>query len=171
MHWASLVGAVVVGFLLWSFTGALCIGTPFGAPELRDAFVFFAPIVGVAIPFAFRNLIRGRYSRSAWFLALAPLLGLGNFLLVVLVATGIEGSRTPPTSSAQGGLVAGSAEAARAAEASASAVLYTSIFWVSLLCVMVLSALMQPEEEVLVGRSTIALRITAGGYGPDDAAQ
>lgn len=145
--WASLVGAVVVGFLLWSFTGALCNGTPFGVPEFRDAVVFFAPIVGVAIPFALRSLIRGRYSRSAWFLALAPLLGLGNFLLVIFVATGIEGPRTRPLPGTQGGLAAGSAEAARAAEASASAVLYTSIFWVSLLCAMVLSALLSNRRK------------------------
>ena len=76
--------ACLAGRFTWGMAGALSGGAyPFGSAGKLEALLFFAPLLGVALPLAL-----GAFSQSIalglWVVALAPLLGGINFLLFVL---------------------------------------------------------------------------------------
>lgn len=101
----SLIIACIVGFVAWRVAIAFSNGNPLGRVGAFDAFVFFTPAVGTLAPYAVRAMSRDRIDKAAWMAALAPFLGLANFLLVIGIA-GTIGGRTNPLSKDQAVTVA-----------------------------------------------------------------
>jgi hypothetical protein len=80
----STVLATTVGLLTWGLSYLLSGGIDrLGSFGFADALVFFAPIMGAVLPAAIRFFDSGQKAGAAWMLAVAPLAGALNFLLLI----------------------------------------------------------------------------------------
>ena len=82
----GILSALVVGVPLWyffvMFFGA---SNPFGKADGQSNALLFAPIVGLAVPFAGVMSERAP-GLAAWSLALAPLLSIANFAAAIFMS-------------------------------------------------------------------------------------
>jgi hypothetical protein len=81
--------AVLVGWIVWSLAFALTKGVyPFGTPSAIERLIFWAPIMGLAMPLSVRAFCAGSATAGSWLLALAPLFGAANSAFFIAFLSG-----------------------------------------------------------------------------------
>jgi len=92
MRVVGVLFGVMVGLVLWSFLAMFLRSNPIGRTSGFDLLVIFSPIIGVVLPVALNLLDAKRSLLGTWLLALAPVAGILNVGVYVLIAfvTGIS---------------------------------------------------------------------------------
>jgi hypothetical protein len=92
MRVVGVLFGVIVGLVLWSFLATFVHKNPMGRASGFDLLVIFSPIMGVVLPVALNLLNAKRSLLGTWLLALAPVAGILNVAVYVLIAsvTGIS---------------------------------------------------------------------------------
>ncbi len=92
---------IIVGLVLWSILASLLGSNLFGVTDKFSLLLTFSPIIGVVLPVALILFYAGRSVLGTWLLALAPIAGVLNFGVCLLIAsvTGIShnSGKTPVT--------------------------------------------------------------------------
>lgn len=79
--------SLIIGFFVWSFTLLLSKGAyPFGSIGGFGAFVFFTPIACLILPVAIRSFNDKSPAQGMFLLAIAPIIGVLNFIPLFLGA-------------------------------------------------------------------------------------
>ncbi|MES2016607.1 MAG: hypothetical protein V4484_08925 [Pseudomonadota bacterium] len=82
----GVVSAAIVGCPIWYIFLMLFTTNSVGKAGIASVAVAFAPVVGVAIPFAWPRFRRAP-GIAAWMLALAPLVGVANLWALMIVTS------------------------------------------------------------------------------------
>jgi tetrahydromethanopterin S-methyltransferase subunit G len=92
MRVVGVLLGVMVGLFLWRVLATFLGSNPMGRASGSDLLVIFSPIVGVVLPVALNLLDAKRSLLGIWLFALAPVAGILNVGVYVLIAsvTGIS---------------------------------------------------------------------------------
>lgn len=88
----GVVLGAMVGLYLWMCSINLLNHNPLGPSSKLDFWVLHSPLLGAFLPGALNLMHAGWFVRGTWLLALAPVVGLLNYglLLYLMVSTGIR---------------------------------------------------------------------------------
>lgn len=90
----SLISALAVGLICWGITIVLLGGVPVvGNPGRVEAFLFFTPVLGFALPLAVAAFRRDRSLLGIWIVASAPILSVLNLAIVLVVFQTLQPGR------------------------------------------------------------------------------
>jgi len=84
-QFAGTALALLVGFFIWTFTLFILSSNPLGKAGSIEYLIFFAPIIGTLAPVGARAIASGSITMAAWLAAVAPLLGIVNFMLTIIL--------------------------------------------------------------------------------------